>query len=92
MSDVKWRGTKSEGNADVYSLSCSKKKEDFFIAGTINTGELQLFERNIIYTPTWTLSGIDGGVTACDISPKDDMLAFATGGKRFHILNIGRVI
>jgi WD40 repeat protein len=92
VNSIKWRGTKSDENADVYSLCYSKRKEDFFVAGSINTGELQLFEKNIIYNPTWTLSDIDGGVTSLDLSPRDDMLAFSTGNKRFHILNIGRVI
>jgi WD40 repeat protein len=92
ITGVKWRGTKNDENADVYSLTYSKKKEDFFVAGSINAGELQLFERNTIYEPTWTLSEIEGGVTCLDLSPRDDMLAFSTGNKRFHILNIGRVI
>lgn len=89
--DVKWKGTESDENADVYALTYSRRKDDFFVAGSIASGELQIFEKNIIYTPTWTAEGIHGGVTSCDLSPKDDRLAFTTK-KGVHILNIGKII
>lgn len=92
LADVKWRGLDSELNADVYSLCCSKKKEDFFVAGSITTGELEVFEKNNIYTPTWTVSDVHGGILSLDLSPRDDRLAFTTGDKRVHILNIGKII
>ena len=90
--DIKWKGTESDDNADVFALCYSRRKDDFFIAGSIASGELQVFEKNIIYTPTWTAGGVTGGVTSCDLSPKDDRLAFTTGKKGVHILNIGKII
>jgi hypothetical protein len=82
----------NEENADCYCLAGSHCKNDFFVAGSINVPELQIFEKNIIYSPTWTLSQIEGGVTSCDISLRDDKVAFTTGGKRLNILNVGKII
>ena len=92
MVDVKWKGPESDENADIFSLCSSRKKDDFFIAGSIASGELQVFEKNVVYTPTWTAGEVMGGVTSCDLSPKDDRLAFTTGSKGVHILTIGKII
>lgn len=79
----------------MYNLVLAKKKEDFFVAGSIACKELQVFEKaGATYIPTWTISDVDGGVLACDISAKNDRLAFVSGtsGKRVRVLNIGKVI
>jgi hypothetical protein len=92
VSEIGWKGGESGLNGDVYSLCFSKKKSDFFLAGTMNVAEFQFFEKGANYYPAWTASKVDGGVTCVDISRNDDRIAFLSGNKKLHILNLGRII
>ena len=52
-------------NQRMYAFS--HKKEDMILAGSIGVNELQFFERDIIYTPTWTIKNVPEGIFAFDI-------------------------
>jgi hypothetical protein len=65
---------------------------EYMIAGSVSTRELQLFERDIVFMPSWTLSEIPKGVTDLDISPTGDMICFANGTDGLDVLNVGRIV
>lgn len=78
--------------AGVYSAKFSHYGMDCIVAGSVNTKELQVFERDIVYMPSWTISDVPKGVTDLDISPIGDMICFANGEDGLNIVNVGKII
>lgn len=85
---VEWR----EGQQDsigIYSCKYSTSGTDCIIAAGIQTPELQVFEKDQAYYPSWTISEIPKGVTDLDINSTGTAIAFSTGNKGLNVLNIG---
>ena len=92
ICNIKWRGIEDDFGASVYSCKFSHYGPDFIIAGAIGLNELQLFEKDIVYSPTWTISGVTKGVIDADISPISDMISFANGENSLNLINVGKLI
>jgi len=54
---VKWTDTDEANEAFVYSCSFNRGVDDYILAASIGKNELQIFEKDIIYKPTWTITG-----------------------------------
>lgn len=79
-------------SAGVYSAKFSHYGQDYIAASTMTTSELQIFEKDLVYMPSWTISDIPQGVTDLDISPIGDLICFANGANGLDLINVGRII
>lgn len=79
-------------SAGVYCCKFSHYGMDYIAAGSINTRELQIFEKDIVYMPSWTVENVPKGVSDLGVSPLGDMICLANGASGLTILNVGKII
>ena len=91
LSTIKWSDRNEANDAFVYSCSFGKS-EDFILACAVGRCELQIFERDIVYKPTWTITGQKRGLYTCDASPKGDIIAFGGADSKIYLLDFGKFI
>lgn len=89
---IKWVEGQEANDAFVYSCGFAKGGEDFIYAASVGRNELQLFEKDIVYKPSWTITGLKQGLYTSDISPKCDMIAFGGADNHLYIIDIGKII
>lgn len=89
---IKWTDDKQANDAFVYSCRFNQGPDDFIIAAAIGRNEMQLFEKDIVYKPTWTITGLNQGLYTCDVSPKGDMVAFGGADHHIYVIDIGKIV
>jgi len=89
---INWTNNNEPNNAFVYSCGYNKGPDDFIVAAAIGRNELQIFEKDIVYKPTWTITGLKQGLYSCDISPKGDMIAFGGADHHIYLIDIGKIV
>jgi WD40 repeat protein len=68
----------------VYAAQFSKTGEDQIIAGMAVRNEIRIWDRNITYLPSWSVSKFDRAVYTLDWGNKGKKVAFGGGsGKAF---------
>jgi len=72
LCGISWTGIDEPNEAFVYSCCFAKGKEDFIVASCLGKNEVQVFEKDIVYKPTWTITGLSKGIYTCDIGPNGD--------------------
>ena len=54
---IKWTDNDEPNEAFIYSCAFNKSGDDYIVAAAIGRNELQIFEKDIVYKPTWTITG-----------------------------------
>lgn len=89
---IKWTDNDEANDAFVYSCTYNRGPDDYIVAASIGRNELQIFEKDIIYKPTWTITGQRNGIYACDISPKGDTIAFGGADQHIYQIDVGKIV
>jgi len=59
------------------------------VAGVSMRNEIQLFDRDIIYKPSYTLCNFKRGIYTLDWGNKGNMIAFGGGDGKLQLINYG---
>merc|ERR1712196_619917 len=92
LCGIPWTEDEQMNDAFVYSCGFSRSGDDFIVAAAIGRNEMQLFEKDLVYKPTWTIKGLKHGLYSCDVSPKGDGIAFGGADQHIYILDIGKIV
>lgn len=72
-------------NAYIYACQYSKLGEDQVITGMAVRNEIRIFDRNIMYVPTWSISGFDRAIYTLDWGNKGKKIAFGGGAGKAYV-------
>lgn len=73
----------------MYACQYSKLGEDQIVCGMAVRNEIRIFDRNITYTPIWSVAGFERAVYSLDWGNKGKKVAFGGGGGRAFVFKLG---
>lgn len=72
-------------NAYVYTCQYSKTGDDQIIAGMAIRKEIRIFDRNITYVPSWSISAFERAIYTLDWGNKGRKVAFGGGAGKAYV-------
>ena len=69
----------------MYACQYSKTGDDQIIVGMAVRNEIRIFDKNITYVPSWSISGFERAIYTLDWGNKGRKVAFGGGSGKVYV-------